>query len=175
MLVDDGGFGNLIPDREYGVQRRHRLLEDHRDLIAANGPQLGSGEGEQIAAFEFDQAAGEHVARRFRHEPKNGEGRDGLAAARFADDPQRLAGIQLERDVVHRPRGSLAVLGDEVGLQIADAEEHGRSTGGGGRGGRHAGSWRGSSASRTPSATAFSDITTKEIASPGKRVDHGAV
>src|SRR6266566_4159309 len=127
------------------------------------------GEREQIAAFEFDQAAGEHVPGRLWHEPKNRERGDGLAAARFADDPECLAGIQVERDVVHRLRGSLAVLGDEIRLEIADAEQHGSARG------RHAASARGSSASRTPSATALSDSTTKEIARPGKRVDHGAV
>ncbi len=71
VLMDNGGFGNLIPDREHGVQRGHRLLKDHRDLIATNRAQLGCGQRQQIAAFEFDQTAGKHVARRLRHETEN--------------------------------------------------------------------------------------------------------
>ncbi len=43
VLMDDGGFGDLIPDGEDGVQRRHRLLKDHGDLVAAHRAQLGRG------------------------------------------------------------------------------------------------------------------------------------
>src|SRR5258708_39635704 len=110
------------------------------------------------------------MAGRLRDEPENRQGCEGLAAPRFSDDAECLAGIEIERDVVHRPRGAFALLGDEVGLQIANAQQYGRRAGR-----RHAASSRGSSASRTPSATALSDITTNDIARPGKRVDHGAV
>ena len=34
------GFGDLVAGGEDGVQGRHRLLEDHRDLVAANVAQL---------------------------------------------------------------------------------------------------------------------------------------
>ena len=50
------GLGDLLADRVHRVQRRHRLLEDHRDLVAADalhlavaerrrgrGPRRGSG------------------------------------------------------------------------------------------------------------------------------------
>ncbi len=173
VLMDNGRFGDLIPDREDGVQRRHRLLEDHGDLVAADRPQLGRREGEEIAALEFDQAAGKDVAGRLRHETENRERRDGLAAPRFADNAQGLAGVEIERDVVHGPRRALAVLGDEVRLEVADAQQRWRKPARVRIG--HAASSRGSSASRTPSATAFNDITTREIASPGKSVDHGAL
>src|SRR6266702_5063512 len=110
-------------------------------------------------------------AGRVGHETENRERRDGLAAPRFADDAQRLAGVEIERDVVHGARRALAVLGDEIRLEVADAQQRGRGCVRIG----HAASSCGSSASRTPSATAFNDITTREIASPGKSVDHGAL
>src|SRR5690606_14642762 len=31
------GFANLLADGQHGIERGHRLLEDHADLIAANG------------------------------------------------------------------------------------------------------------------------------------------
>jgi len=33
-------LSDLPPDREHGVQARHRILEDHRDVLAADLPQL---------------------------------------------------------------------------------------------------------------------------------------
>src|SRR2546430_17594769 len=56
------------------------------------------------------------------------------------------------------------MLRDEIGLEVTHAEQ----------GLRHAASLRGSSASRSASPTAFSAITTSEIASPGKVDDHHA-
>src|SRR5881628_3262254 len=166
--MNDGRFRDLIAYREHRIERRHRLLEDHGDLIAAHGAELGRGEREEIAAFELDQAPGEDVSRRLRHEPENRKGGDRFPAPRFADDTEGLARIEIERDVVDGARRALAVLGDEVGLEIAHAQQYGGGAG-------HVPSSRGFMASRTPSATAFSDITTREIARPGKNVDQGAV
>ena len=45
-------LADLPPDRQHRVQRRHRVLEDHRDLPAADRPQLGVRAAEQVAAFE---------------------------------------------------------------------------------------------------------------------------
>src|SRR6266576_5950710 len=101
--MNDGGFGDLIPDGEDGVQGGHRLLKDHGDLVAAYGAQLRRREGQQIAALELDQAAGENVAGGLGDEAENRERGDGLTAPRFADDAQRLAGIEVERDVVDGP------------------------------------------------------------------------
>jgi hypothetical protein len=36
-LVQPDRFGDLLADREHRIERCHRLLEDHRDLCAANG------------------------------------------------------------------------------------------------------------------------------------------
>ena len=168
-LMDDRRLRDLIPDGEDGVQGGHWLLENHGDLIAANGAQLGWSEREQIAALEFDQRARQDVARRLGNEPQNRQRRHGLATARLPDDPQRLARIQIEGNLVDRACRAAAVFGDEIRLEIADAQQRsGRCCG-------HAGSWRGSSASLSPSAMAFSDMTTREIARPANRVVHGAV
>jgi hypothetical protein len=41
-------FANLEADAEYRIERAHRLLEDHRDLGAAQGAQLARRGFEEI-------------------------------------------------------------------------------------------------------------------------------
>ena len=47
----------LVADAVERVQRRERVLEDHRDLLAAHLAQLLVGQLEQVAALEQDLAA----------------------------------------------------------------------------------------------------------------------
>ena len=80
---------DLVADREDRVQRRHRLLEDHRDLVAAD----------RAASRDSAKRERGHVAARDRicppaddapggdgDEPHDRERGDALAAARLADD-----------------------------------------------------------------------------------------
>src|SRR5437667_1885704 len=161
VLVHDSRLGDLIAHREHRIERRHRLLEDHRDLVAADGAQVTGLEGEQVAPFELDEAAGADVTGGLGDQAENGERRDRLAAPRLAHDAERLTRLHLEGDAVDRARRAAALLGDEVGLEVTHAEQ----------GLGHTASLRGSSASRSASPTAFSAITTSEIASPGNVAD----
>ena len=43
---DDGRFDDLLANGEHRVERRHRILEHHGDLAAANAPKLVAGKGE---------------------------------------------------------------------------------------------------------------------------------
>ena len=95
------GLGDLLADRVDRVQRGHRLLEDHRDLVAADRAHLALGELEQILARRraprpFDAPG------RMRDEPHDRERGHALAAARFADDAERAALGDVERDAVDR-------------------------------------------------------------------------
>ena len=56
-LVNAEHFTNLIGELLYGVERRVRLLEDHRDSVSANLLHLGLTCGEQILAVKADAAA----------------------------------------------------------------------------------------------------------------------
>ena len=49
--VQHKGFGNLEPDREDGVERGHGVLEDHRDPVAADLPDLFVRYLEQVLAI----------------------------------------------------------------------------------------------------------------------------
>src|SRR5215472_12963813 len=94
-------LADLSADGEHRIERRHRLLEDHRDVVAAYRAHLAFVELEQIAAIELDRA-GDDPAGRIGNEPHHGERRHTLAAAGFTDDRHRLAPTQGKREVVDR-------------------------------------------------------------------------
>ena len=164
-LMDDGRFGDLVPHGEHRVERGHRLLENHRNPVAADRAQLLGSQCQQVASLELDEAAGADVTRRLGDEAEDGERRDRLTAAGLADDAERLAGVHVERDAVDRAGGTAAVLGHEIRLQVAHPEQ----------GLRHVASLRGSRASRSPSPTALSASTTSAMARPGNPAVQGAV
>ncbi len=47
-LVKADSFNELVADREYRIERSHRVLKDHRDLIAANLSHAPLVQGQQI-------------------------------------------------------------------------------------------------------------------------------
>ena len=112
-------FGDLVADPHHRVERGHRLLENHRDAVAADRAHLGLVEAEQVGAFEHHGAA-DDPARRIGHQPHDRQRGHALAAAGLADDRQRLAAADAERDVVDRleqPR-----IGEEHRLQVLHVE-----------------------------------------------------
>ena len=56
-LVDADGLGDLAPDRPRGVQRCHRVLEDHPDVVAADLAHVRLAQGDQVAAVQPDGPA----------------------------------------------------------------------------------------------------------------------
>src|SRR5215813_376962 len=62
--VDLRRLGQLAPHREDGVERGHRLLENHADLPAADVTHLGVGKAQQVAALEEDLTAHDATGRR---------------------------------------------------------------------------------------------------------------
>ena len=121
MLVDADRLRHLIPDREERVQRRHRVLEDHRDPLAADPPHLAVGLLEQVFALEEDLARDEPGRR--REQPQQRERQGGLAGARLAHDPERPALVEDQRDVVHRTRDARAARAHVVGGEMPKLEE----------------------------------------------------
>jgi hypothetical protein len=99
-LVQLHALGDLPADAQHRVERGHRLLEDHRDAVAADGAHLALGECEKVAASVAHGAG--MAPRRHRHEAQDRERGDALAAARFADDAERLAVAHAERHAVDR-------------------------------------------------------------------------
>jgi oligopeptide/dipeptide ABC transporter ATP-binding protein len=100
---------------QHGVQRHHRILEDHGDAVALQAAQFARGQRGQVAALEQGLAA--HDAARRIDQTHDGKARDGLARAGFTDQAQDLAAFQLKRDAIHG--GQHARAGMELRAQVA--------------------------------------------------------
>ena len=111
---------DLIAHPHGGVQGGHRVLEDHAHLGAAHVLAVDHRAFEEIVPVEARRAAGD-AARRHGDEAHHALHRDGLAAAGFADDGERLAGMHVERHPPHRLHG--AAVGGELHLKVAHFEE----------------------------------------------------
>ena len=88
-LVQLDRFADLIADGENRIERGHRLLEDHRDLVAADFAHLFIAELEKILATVEDFAA-DDFSRRRRDQPHDRKRSHALAAARLAHQPESL-------------------------------------------------------------------------------------
>ena len=89
-------LGDLPADRVHRVQRRHRVLEDHRDLAAADRAHLASARAAAGRARVEDLARDDRV--RVADQPHHGHHRDGLAGARLADDRRATSPSASEND-----------------------------------------------------------------------------
>src|SRR5690606_31582564 len=103
-----------------GIERRHRLLEDHADLAAADAFDLVLRQLEQVAPVEADRAL-EAGGGAGREQAQDGEGGDALAASGFADDAENLAAADIEAHAVDRGNG--AGLGAECRSQVANRKK----------------------------------------------------
>ena len=94
-------LGDLLADRLDRVERRHRLLEHHADVVAAQRAHLVFGGAENVDAVEADAAGS---ARRIRQQAHHGQRRHRLAGAGFADQAHHLARPDREIDAAEDRR-----------------------------------------------------------------------
>ena len=113
-------LADLVADGQRRVQAGQRVLEDEADLLAAQLAHVLGAELEEVDPVEHDRA-GDDLARRIGDEARDRQRRHALAAARLADQPERLAVADVEADVVDRLDD--AVRREEVGRQAADLEQ----------------------------------------------------
>ena len=83
LLVQHRSFRDLLADGQHRVQRGHRILEDHRDLVAPDRAHPLLVELQQVLAVVADRAARDHRRRR-RDQLQHRHRRHALAAARLA-------------------------------------------------------------------------------------------
>ena len=110
--LGDGALCDGRADAVARVERSVRVLEDHLDLAARLGAELGAV-GRQDLALEHDAAAVERC--QSDHAATHGR----LARARLADDAQRLSAAQLEVEPVagvHLAAGLEQAAAGDVGL-----------------------------------------------------------
>ena len=118
-LMDHEGLRELPLDGENGVETGHGLLENDRDLVAADLIHFAEGDLGQIDAPEKDLAALD-IAVAVK-QAQDAHGRNGLAGAGFADYAKRLAllhGIRYVIDGLHD-----AALGGKVCVQVLDFKQ----------------------------------------------------
>ena len=141
LAVDHHRLDQLVGDAQHRIERRHRVLEHHRDLAAAQAAHLVLAHGDDVAAAKDDLAAGDPAL--VLQQPNDRQRGDALARARFADDAERLAGHHLEAHAVDG--ADRAGVGVEIRPQVSDLEDaaelpvacrRGRGASGGGRVGR---------------------------------------
>src|SRR5262245_52516900 len=126
LLMEERGLGDLPEDREKRVQRSHRILEDHGDPPPAHAAQLAPALARQLFALEAHAAA--HDACGPRQEADDRETGRRLAAARLADEPERLAFTEREAHAVYRLDDARAAEAEEVRSKVGHLENGGRGT-----------------------------------------------
>ena len=112
-------LADLPGDRMQRIERRHGLLEDHGDRIAAQIAHVALARAEQFLAPKADGTAD---ARLVRQQTDDRERGDRLAGPRFADERQRAAGRQRKRHAVDRLRHPAVRLPEGDG-EVADVEK----------------------------------------------------
>ena len=73
------GFDQLTSDGDHRIQRGHRILKDHGDIVAAYPAQLSSPHLKQILTFEKSLARDPGVLA--RDEAQHGQTGDGFPGA----------------------------------------------------------------------------------------------
>src|SRR5262249_5591833 len=122
--VPQDDLEDLIPDREGWVERGHRLLEDHRDLVATQLAKLRCRQADEVGSLEPHRAAG-HAPWRLGHKTHDAVRHDALATAALADDAKGVPGEERKANAVQG--AELTVISGEIRAQLADLEQRRRA------------------------------------------------
>ena len=121
-------FSDLIANSKYRVERGHRLLENHRNLVPSERLHCIFGEGQQVGAVEPDLTPHDSAGRR-RDQAHDGKGRHALATPGLPHQAERLALAQREGHPVDRLDVCDGTADDAAGLhrevlgQVTDLEQ----------------------------------------------------
>ena len=126
MLVQVKRLGDLLFDGVERIERGHRLLEHHRDAVAADAAQHRLRRAHQLLPVELDAARRPMRRGGVGQELQHRQRRHRFSRPRFADERQGLALVEIERDAAHRLDNAARRV--ERHGEIADGEEsHQRS------------------------------------------------
>jgi hypothetical protein len=129
MPVQDVSY--LIADREHGIERTQRLLENHRDITASIGIGAQPRRRNDVVASKADRPPGKPDRR--REKAHDGLRRQRLAAAALADQADHFALSHRQIDAVDSDDPALRR--SDVDVKVAYVEQ--RLTGSGGTGRLH--------------------------------------
>src|SRR6266699_3732064 len=146
------GDPNQTEDFDGTIEGRHRLLEDHGDVIAPNFLHLLVGQCHEVLVTKPDMAASDPAV--LLQQPHDRQRRDALPRARLADQAHGRLGRDGQVDPIDRlDRSAVNV---ELGVKVLNPEEVGHRC-------------RGSSASRIPSPTRLMQSAVMTSAVAGKK------
>ena len=114
-------LGHLLADGEHRVEGGHGLLEDHGDAVAPDAAHLLLRAVQQVFPLEADLPGDRGLG--VGQEAQHRHGGDGLAAARFAHQPQGFAGLEVKAHPGQGP--DVAPGGGEVDRQVPHRQERG--------------------------------------------------
>jgi hypothetical protein len=115
-------LADLEADREHRIERGHRLLENHGDVLAAQAAPFGQRQLEQLASVEAHARARVDHGRIGRQQAHHGKRADRLAAAGFAHQRHGRVPRHIKRDSLDRLDGILLV-DTESDAQVAHFEQ----------------------------------------------------
>src|SRR6266852_2295833 len=110
---------DLVTDFADRIERRARILEDHRDFAAAQVAHLVFAGGLDVDAGEHHRAFGDLAGA--VENPHHRVGSDRFAGAGFADDAERLALGHGDVDMLHRLDD--AAPGGEFHREVLDVKQ----------------------------------------------------
>ncbi len=99
-LVEHDGFVNLVAAGENRVEACHRLLENHRDVVASYTLECGFVQTQQIPSVEPDLPR-DNFTRRFGYQTHQGQRRNALAASGLSHQSQCFPLFEGEGDPIH--------------------------------------------------------------------------
>ena len=100
ILVQKQGLDELLSDGEHRIQGGHRLLENHRDLLAADLTHLVLGHLYDILSLKEDLAALDLT--RLLDQSHDGERGHTLSTAGLTYDTQRFSLLHIEGNIIDR-------------------------------------------------------------------------
>ena len=106
-LVQPQHFGHLVRDPHVGIERGHRVLKDHRDLVGPDPVQVLLAQPVDPRAFKGDFAGGPAVPRQQAHDGKN---RLRFPRPGLTHNRQHLAWSDIETHAIDRVHDAVACL-----------------------------------------------------------------
>ena len=155
--VQAQGFCHCITHTLQRVKGGHGLLKNHADTGTSNTAPCRFAHAQQFLSVEPDAAVRRRIARQQTHHGQHGQG---FAAARLANQPQRLTALQGEVELLYglgHPAG-----GADLYREVFDLQQGGSCV-------RHRNrtSILGSSTSRRPSPRKLRPSTASAMHTPG--------
>jgi hypothetical protein len=134
MLMSPERFSDLRADGEHWIQRGHRLLEDHGDVLAAARTHLGFGQAQQVDTGKPHLPAGDSA--RWWDQAHQRQRGQRLAAARLTHQPERLPFGEAEAHAVdgvylasrqRKGHAQIADIEQRLGIQLLFNRAHSRA------------------------------------------------